>query len=499
MSRGASPARPLPARPTEEGLQAHFRAMLPAARVHSLDDLTDQLALGCVDGRRSRCVVGAPGGNAGALVLLLAAFEEESGHRLPLGTVEELFLRYLDHFGSFYVHTDRNAQDLLAATPTAGGTGGPEDAAGMDALLLNPPDGTRAELLEALLQPPHVGCGHLRLLLEEPRRYRVRRSLVQDVVRSFFLRLWEGDPRLTLEVLEGGHEERAVVMVRTRSVGHPTRSSSHTKGVPPGPPLVTACPRHGGLELYVHHPEAADRLQVLHADFLVRSGLVDRGWVPAGIRIQRRLGTLHLENTLGRLAAGLPLFDVRVEVDEGGAPADVVVRMRGRVPRGAPAETDRYRDAEAPSTIREGPPTHDTQELRAMSIFSRSESGDSSSGAPGVPEASVELSPEGFLERREPDAPVLDVRTPREFEGGHLEGARNVNLLDEDFLQEIERLRLDPDEPVYLYCRTGNRSGQAARLLRERGYARAFNIGGLEDLAREGAPTEPRGGGGPHP
>ncbi|MFO7315318.1 rhodanese-like domain-containing protein [Rhodothermus marinus] len=94
------------------------------------------------------------------------------------------------------------------------------------------------------------------------------------------------------------------------------------------------------------------------------------------------------------------------------------------------------------------------------------------------------LRPEVFLHRRRPEDVVIDVRTPEEFAQGHLEGAINLDLMAPDFSEKIARL--DPNRTYYLYCRSGNRSGQAARLLRERGL-KAYNIGGLEDLARAGA------------
>ncbi|WP_397546419.1 rhodanese-like domain-containing protein [Rhodothermus marinus] len=94
------------------------------------------------------------------------------------------------------------------------------------------------------------------------------------------------------------------------------------------------------------------------------------------------------------------------------------------------------------------------------------------------------LRPEVFLHRRRPNDVVIDVRTPEEFAQGHLEGAINLDLMAPDFHENIARL--DPNRTYYLYCRSGNRSGQAARLLRERGLE-AYNIGGLEELARAGA------------
>jgi phage shock protein E len=104
-------------------------------------------------------------------------------------------------------------------------------------------------------------------------------------------------------------------------------------------------------------------------------------------------------------------------------------------------------------------------------------------------ESRVDIHPVEFLQRRTPDDPVLDVRTAQEFEMERLEGARNLDILEDRFLERLEELDLDPDEPVYLYCRSGNRSGHAARILRQHGYRRAFNVGGLDDLVREGAPT----------
>lgn len=99
-------------------------------------------------------------------------------------------------------------------------------------------------------------------------------------------------------------------------------------------------------------------------------------------------------------------------------------------------------------------------------------------------ESSEVLRPERFLHQRRPEDVVIDVRTPAEFAQGHLAGAINLDLMAPDFHEQIARL--DPHRTYYLYCRSGNRSGQAVRLLRKRGL-KAYNIGGLEDLARAGA------------
>jgi hypothetical protein len=288
-------------------LKEHFQRMLPSARLVPLDDLSGHAGVACVDGRREHCTAGAPGGNAGLLILLLAAWEEGAGPLSP-DAVDGVFARYLEHFGTFYLHTDRAAHDRLAAALGVG------SGAAVDALVARPPEAMRPGLLDALADPAHVGCGHLRLLLEESETYGVRPDLVRAVLRTFFLRLWSGDPRLVLEVLDGPHKEAGVAVVRTEGA----------------PALVTTCPRHGTLDLFVYHPDAVAWLQALHAVFLARQGFITPDRIPACIAAQRRLGDRQLEATLHRLAPSLPVFDVRLEPGSGSTVAGVTVRHGGR-------------------------------------------------------------------------------------------------------------------------------------------------------------------------
>ncbi len=72
------------------------------------------------------------------------------------------------------------------------------------------------------------------------------------------------------------------------------------------------------------------------------------------------------------------------------------------------------------------------------------------------------------------DPLVLDVRTPREFEGGHLEGALLVPV--QVLQKEIRRLGTDKNKPVFVYCRTGNRSTVAAKVLLDHGFTNVVNM-----------------------
>ena len=74
---------------------------------------------------------------------------------------------------------------------------------------------------------------------------------------------------------------------------------------------------------------------------------------------------------------------------------------------------------------------------------------------------------------------ILDVRTPEEFEAGHIENA--VLLPLGELLERVETVIPNKDHVILIYCRSGNRSNQAAHLLSELGYARVYDFGGIID------------------
>lgn len=78
--------------------------------------------------------------------------------------------------------------------------------------------------------------------------------------------------------------------------------------------------------------------------------------------------------------------------------------------------------------------------------------------------------------RTTPGAFLIDVRTGPEYEAGHIEGAINVPLVSIHFI--VNHVR-NIEAPVYVYCQTGARSGQAASMIREMGYKNVKNVGGV--------------------
>lgn len=79
-------------------------------------------------------------------------------------------------------------------------------------------------------------------------------------------------------------------------------------------------------------------------------------------------------------------------------------------------------------------------------------------------------------------AVLLDVRTPQEFAQGHVPGSVNIPL------QELNRIAAavpDPATPLFVYCQSGARSGQAVAALQRAGYTAAKNIGGMSAYTGE--------------
>ena len=74
------------------------------------------------------------------------------------------------------------------------------------------------------------------------------------------------------------------------------------------------------------------------------------------------------------------------------------------------------------------------------------------------------------------DAVVLDVRTPGEYAKGHLADALNADWNGSEFKNQIKAL--NKNEPVFVYCLSGNRSASAAAAMRADGFTQVFELGG---------------------
>jgi rhodanese-related sulfurtransferase len=80
---------------------------------------------------------------------------------------------------------------------------------------------------------------------------------------------------------------------------------------------------------------------------------------------------------------------------------------------------------------------------------------------------------------------TIDVRTPGEFMTGHIEGAQNIDFESGNFENEISTL--DKNGTYAVYCRSGNRSGQAVAIMHDSGFHNVYNLnGGIIDWTNSG-------------
>jgi len=104
--------------------------------------------------------------------------------------------------------------------------------------------------------------------------------------------------------------------------------------------------------------------------------------------------------------------------------------------------------------------------------------------------AGIDISSEEFKEMlKEERGVIIDVRTQQEYNAGHLADTDHLyDFLNGDFQKAVEEF--DPSKTYYLYCRSGNRSGQAARMMQREGFENVYNVGGYDALARAGFETK---------
>ncbi len=91
----------------------------------------------------------------------------------------------------------------------------------------------------------------------------------------------------------------------------------------------------------------------------------------------------------------------------------------------------------------------------------------------------ADLSQEEWVTQLKQDehAFILDVRTEDEVAEGRIPDSTNIDIyLGQDFLNELEKL--DKSKSYYVYCRSGNRSGQACAIMNSVGFENAYNLEG---------------------
>ncbi|OGF21564.1 hypothetical protein A2257_02735 [Candidatus Falkowbacteria bacterium RIFOXYA2_FULL_38_12] len=222
----------------EETLRAHLEKEQNVQWIE-LKDLLAEVHESCVDGRGDKGIIGVPGGNAGEFVLAISTYEDLTKVKLNDSQIKEAFKRYLEKYGKFYFHSDTHALEHMKLSEEE---------------LRNPPEDKREEILRKITDPENIGCGHLKLSAKDPEKYGMRNEIMQVMIRTFFEELWEGNEELDFTVLEGGHKEGAVVIVKVDVKDDDINGETKI-------PIVYPNVGQLGTQAFVYHPQAVEFLR----------------------------------------------------------------------------------------------------------------------------------------------------------------------------------------------------------------------------------------------
>ena len=78
------------------------------------------------------------------------------------------------------------------------------------------------------------------------------------------------------------------------------------------------------------------------------------------------------------------------------------------------------------------------------------------------------------------DVQLVDVRTPGEYDAGHIDDAINIDIMNrETFTEKFDKF--DKKKPIYIYCKLGGRSNKASKVLEELGFVTIYDFSGGYD------------------
>ena len=108
-----------------------------------------------------------------------------------------------------------------------------------------------------------------------------------------------------------------------------------------------------------------------------------------------------------------------------------------------------------------------------------------------INETVFELDAQSFFnEIQDENIQLVDVRTLGEYNSGHIKNAILIDFYNPEFYNEMNDT-LDKEKPVYIYCRSGNRSGKAAKELEKLGFSKILDLdGGINSWTRRGLSLE---------
>lgn len=281
--------------------------------------------LSCIDGRDDSGVIGAPGGDMGEFIIHLSTIEQLTGTPLTESQITTLFQRRLDAFGRFYMHTDQDSSDRVVKalcdevdqSIAEKVRDVPGDFA-LHSILLDVKKSQLEQVLDILTRPEHLGCGHLKFMLTNSEKYRVREGLVRSALKTFFRTRYQGATECDYIVLSGVHEECGVANITLKKEIH-----SYTKI-----PLISPSISH--KQIFVNHGEISKYLRHQQCEwFLEQTDVVPLSKTAASAfhALVDLQAEHHAGQTVAKLAHNLPMYTLEFDDDR----ASCVITYNGLI------------------------------------------------------------------------------------------------------------------------------------------------------------------------
>lgn len=115
----------------------------------------------------------------------------------------------------------------------------------------------------------------------------------------------------------------------------------------------------------------------------------------------------------------------------------------------------------------------------------------SNTGTEQVSSIAVSIDVDEWSEKmQENPGAIVDVRTPGEYAEGYVPNANLVNVSSSDFMINMDALALNKEAPIYVYCRSGNRSKKAMNMLKNNGFTQIYELNsGIIGWQKAGKPV----------
>eukprot|EP01101_Sappina_pedata_P002873 TRINITY_DN13089_c0_g1_i1.p1 TRINITY_DN13089_c0_g1~~TRINITY_DN13089_c0_g1_i1.p1 ORF type:complete len:315 (-),score=99.66 TRINITY_DN13089_c0_g1_i1:110-1054(-) len=297
----------------KSGVLSCSRVRLMVSDPGAVDGFVDPMnhSFSCIDGRGQEGVLGIPGGDMGEFLIALAVYHKYNSSAKRETDVGELFANYLHHVHChepFYMHTSESAVEALCRLL---------DVSEADALEPRTRE-LQDLLLEQVVKPQYMGCGHIGYCLQYPQDYLVPTELVEETLRTFYKILWCYDEgwasigKMNLVVLHGCHHEMGILDITSEGTSRtPSKGEAAVLF-----PLVHPTVKDGDCQaqFFVNHSKAASFFAQKVAKFLKHQ------LRPSSPQLTKRqlkteldqLADKSLACTATRLAPTLPIFKANI-------------------------------------------------------------------------------------------------------------------------------------------------------------------------------------------